>query len=86
MRERERERERERVYNILLQGDSGGPLIQYVEGRAVLIGTVWGDLTYMGGNYPCTYDYKSVMAFVRVSKKIDWIISETIRITAEVSA
>ena len=63
-----------------LQSDQGGPLLQYVNGRAVLIGLIWGDLTYSPGQYACVHDNRSVMAFVRISAKIDWILFEAEKI------
>ncbi|XP_054161248.1 plasma kallikrein-like [Oppia nitens] len=52
-------------------GDSGGPLLQYVNGRAVLIGvSIWGDI----GENICSPNHRVWTAFVKVSAVLDWII------------
>ncbi|XP_054158655.1 plasminogen-like [Oppia nitens] len=64
------------------RGDSGGPLIQYVSGgssdvvidRAVLIGVAKGFLGQPLAGGCLSADPNTYMTFIRVSKKIDWII------------
>ena len=80
------------------QGDAGGPIIQYVTGRAVLVGTIWGDQVNMAHEANCVYNATSISAFVRVSRKVDWILevwngwvdardqSVTTEVTTEVTA
>ena len=57
-----------------MQGDAGAPLIQYVNGRAVLIGSVWIDQVKLGNESNCSWNETSLITFVRVSRKVDWII------------
>ena len=54
---------------VVIKGDSGGPLIQYVGGRAVLIGII-----KQGYPNKCSAPNKKTV-FLRVSKIIDWITS-----------
>ncbi|XP_054161242.1 transmembrane protease serine 11D-like [Oppia nitens] len=60
--------------SLICYGDTGGPLIQYVRGRAVLIGVAvdwWSQLGIL-----CE-DYEPMrMYFIRVATKINWIIDK----------
>ncbi|XP_054162844.1 venom peptide isomerase heavy chain-like [Oppia nitens] len=58
-------------------GDSGGPLIQYINGRAVLIG-VTSRMGNMNLIYCSPYDATKPVesTYVRVSDKINWILTQ----------
>ncbi|XP_054155928.1 vitamin K-dependent protein C-like [Oppia nitens] len=56
------------------KGDSGGPVIQYVGGRAVLIGLNKLITIENSGENCLPYKSHHTMQFTRVSKFIDWIV------------
>ncbi|XP_054158654.1 venom peptide isomerase heavy chain-like [Oppia nitens] len=54
--------------SLSCKGDSGGPLLQYINGRAVLIGVIQGGVS---SNYCPEINFPAY--YVRLSKHIEWI-------------
>ena len=59
------------------QGDSGSPIVQYMGGRAVMVGVLSTMSKGIGNGCVTPKGKTAVVHAIRVSSVIDWIINTT---------